>query len=173
MKYRVGRLPGSRRSHAHQPKVSPGESASRAFTWSAIGVVALSLVSCTPLDRISVRYENGDLQFASCHSLDANIVEVAARSPSDSSTIESLWQVEGTFEVEYGDVFTFGQSIEGGSTTLSLDVPSNVEQIFFTVGFRNTNGEFGDARSARFFVADIREGEWTRTNGSRGEEPCE
>ncbi|GAA1744540.1 hypothetical protein GCM10009766_24120 [Microcella frigidaquae] len=49
----------------------------------------------------------------------------------------------------------------------------DAHHVFFTIGFRDKHGEYGDVRTARFTVSDIREGEWTRSDGTRGEEPCE
>lgn len=138
-----------------------------------VGALLLALAGCTPLDRLSVRYVDGVLQFASCHTVDANLVEVAVRSASDPTAIEPVWLLEGDVRVRPGDVFTMGERISGLATVVDGVVPSRAGEVYFSVGARDDSGEFGDVRSARFFVGDIREGEWTRSNGSRGEQPCE
>lgn len=137
------------------------------------GVAVMTVVACTPIDRLSVRYSDGKIEFASCHTVEANVMWVSVRSDSGPDSPVRIWQVEGDIRVRPGDVFALGQDIGGLTTVLDDVVPSSAGEIYFSLGRIDETGEFGDARSARFFVADIREGEWTRSNGSRGDEPCE
>lgn len=155
------------------PSVKRRRIASRAFGVAAAGVIVMVMVGCTPIDRLSVRYVEGVLQFASCHTVDANLLEVAVRSAADPTVIEPVWLVEGDIRVRPGDIFTFGEQVEGLITVVDGDFPSGAREVYVSVGARDESGGFRDLRTARFFVADIREGEWTRSNGSRGDEPCE
>jgi len=144
---------------------------------AALGVMCvatvLSLIGCTPLDRLSARFSDGALQFASCHTVEANEIAVLVRSDDDATMLEPIWLVEGEVRVRPGDVFTVGMTIDGLVTVIEGTVPSSATEIYFSVGQRDDNGGFSDVRSDRFFVADLREDEWTRSNGTRGDQPCE
>lgn len=137
------------------------------------GWAVISLIGCTPLDRLAARFSDGVLQFASCHTVEANEIAVLVRSDDDVTMLEPIWLVEGEVRVRPGDVFTVGSAIDGLETVVDDAVPSSATEIYFSVGQRNETGGFGDVRSDRFFLADLREDEWTRSNGSRGDQPCE
>lgn len=154
-------------------RLRPGHGAPRGLvTLIGVGLV-VSLAGCIPLDRMSVRYIAGELEFATCHTVTANTIEAAVRPAEDGDEVETVWLLEGDIRVRPGDTFLLGQDV-GGMTTVKDEVlMPDANHLFFTIGFRDENGEYDDVRTARFTVSDIREGEWTRSNGSRGEEPCE
>jgi hypothetical protein len=136
--------------------------------------VTLCLVGCTPVDRISARLVNGEIEFAVCETVDANHIDVSIQPYDDWGSGEKIvWQVSGEGSFREGDRFTYGSQLDGFIDVISAESFDPVK-FDIAVGLLEVdlNGDPQTGISGLFDGRKLTTEKWLDWNGNLRKDSC-